>query len=706
MRQLRVFLHLAWVLPALAFAIGTAVLHRVAYAGAQEAIDHASRVAQEQALKLFETNAMLLQRMLDLLGDASDEEVLANGAQLHDRLRRMAAGLPQVQGLFVNGADAKALANSLVFPPPREIDYSDREYFSVHRDGRVGVFFTEQLRSRISGEPFFDMNQRRAYADGSFAGTVHVSLRPSYLTDFYAELAKSEPGLRFALFRSDGKLLARWPGTVTDGLRISESTVSALEAHGAELLQRGSSALDGTDQLRAFRRLAPYPLWVAASIDTSAVRAGWLANVAWLALLAVVVALTLVWVVRLAMLRTAREFDAAQQLDDETALRQRTEMALLQSQKLEALGRLTGGVAHDFNNLLMVINNNLFVYRSAHPELRNSAQLSAIERAISTGTKLTRQLLSFSRRQALVPERVDLKRRLPALIDLLTPVLGSRIVLNARAEDGAVINVDPAELELALINLAVNAKDSMPEGGQLTLLARLAANDEAGVPDQQGRFVVIEVADTGSGIAPEHLGRVFEPFFTTKTVAQGTGLGLSQVQALCTSAGGEARIESELGRGTRLLLYFPVAPLPEEAGDAAPSSGGLHVLDCRVLLVEDNDAVARTSSEVLRSMGCCVEHAVSADAALARLAADGPQIDVVVSDIEMSGTLDGVALAERIATTHPHIPVVLMTGYAARLEQAERLRFNVLPKPVAPAVLIDAIAKATAGAVRAEPRPV
>ena len=705
LRHLQIVVQLAWLLPLLAFAVVAALLYRQAFDDAQRVLDHNSRVAQEQALKLFETNSMLLQRMLDLLGDASDDDVLARGQQLHLRLKAMVAGLPQVQGLFVNGSDARALVTSVIHPAPRGIDYSDREYFTFHRLGKdSAVFFTEQLRSRISGEPFFDMSLRRSRADGTFAGTVHVSLKPSYLTDFYAELARSDPTLRFSLFRSDGKLLARWPDSVPAGAQVQRSVVDAPAAGPVRVSQRGPSPIDGVDRMRVLRRLTPYPLWVVASVTVADVQSRWLAGVGWLALATLIVTLTLVWMARIALLRTQREFDAAQQLDDETELRQRMEVALLQSQKLEALGRLTGGVAHDFNNLLMVVNNNLFVHRNHHPDVRDSPQLSAIERAVLTGTKLTRQLLSFSRLQALVPERIDLKERMPLLVELLTPVLGKEIALDASADDGLVIKVDPAELELALINLGVNAKDAMPAGGRLSLIARAADAGEIGRPAPNQPFVVLEVVDTGSGIAHELVGRVFEPFFTTKTVGQGTGLGLSQVQALCVSAGGHARIESEPGRGTRVLLYFPAADSEETPATSAPPASIVRHLGCNLLLVEDNDAVARASRDLLESLGCTVEHVTTAEAALARLALHDARIDVILSDIEMPGALDGIALAERVAERHPNVPVVLMTGYAARMQQAVRRRFEVLPKPVAPTALIDAVAKALAKATSEKTR--
>ena len=692
LRRLQFISQLAWLLPALSFLIIAAALYRQQFTGAQQAIDRASRIAQEHALKLFETNSMLLQRMLDLWGDASDEEIMARGPEFHERLKRMAADLPQVQGLFINGADARALANSLVYPPPRHIDYSDRESVRAHRSGDVGVFITEQLQSRISGEPFFDMSRRRNRSDGSYGGTVHVSLKPDYLTNFYAELAKSDRGLRFGVLREDGKMLARWPDE-SRGTPNAEN-VNWVRTAGVGMYE-DESPIDRGRRLQVFRQLAPYPLYVVASVNVADVQAAWLREIGWLALIAIPATLLLTWMARVAVLRTRNELDAAQKLDDETALRQRMEVALLQSQKLEALGRLTGGVAHDFNNLLMIINNSMYVHRHLHPGVSDSAQLAAIERAIAAGTKLTRQLLSFSRRQALLPERIDLRERLPSLLELLTPVLGKNIELKARVDsDLPLVKVDPAEFELALINIAMNAKDAMSHGGRLGVVARVSDATDPVKPRDDGRpYVVLEVTDTGSGIAPENVDRVFEPFFTTKPIGQGTGLGLSQVQSLCHAAGGMAHIESRPVGGTRVCLYFPAVD-----GDApsvtTPAERTPQQLKHHLLLVEDNEAVAKASRDVLESMGCTVEHVTTGEAALTRIAERNAGFAIVLSDIEMPGGLDGIALAEQIIDRYPQLPVLLMTGYAERLQQAHEHHFDVLPKPVDPRMLADAIVKA------------
>jgi signal transduction histidine kinase/ActR/RegA family two-component response regulator len=401
------------------------------------------------------------------------------------------------------------------------------------------------------------------------------------------------------------------------------------------------------------------------------------------------------WMSWLALRRTRQELHAAQSLDDERGRRQRVELALMQSQKLEAMGRLTGGVAHDFNNLLMVINSNLYVHRRLRPEVAESPQLAAIERAVGSGAKLTRQLLAFARKQALLPERMALQERLPALLDLLRPLLGSSVTLSCEvAPDTGPIEVDAAELELALINLALNARDAMRGTGELSVRARNALPGEP-EPGASGHFVVLEVVDTGPGFETATMARAFEPFFTTKPLGQGTGLGLSQVQALCQSAGGVAQIDNRLDGGARVRMHFKRAhagvdaPLPESA--ASPR------LACRLLLVEDNDAVAQATRALLESMGCAVHHVDSGAAAVQHLdTAAGNDIEVVLSDIEMPGDIDGIALAGQLLQRRPPVPVVLMTGYAVRLEQAVRGRLDVLPKPCSPTQLAEAIGNALA----------
>ncbi|MCC2674628.1 MAG: putative histidine kinase, hybrid [Ramlibacter sp.] len=368
---------------------------------------------------------------------------------------------------------------------------------------------------------------------------------------------------------------------------------------------------------------------------------------------------------------------------DALAEAEKAHQAVLQNQRLEALGQLTGGVAHDFNNLLMVVGNYAHLLRARRPELADTAEVAGIERAVDTGARLTRQLLAFARRQPVRPEPVDLHVRLPEIAGLLKASVGSRIQLTCEVAPGThAIQVDPAEFELALLNLAVNARDAMPEGGTL----RVAAGNDDG-----GRMVRIEVSDSGRGIPRELLEKVFEPFFTTKPVGHGTGLGLSQVYGLARQAGGDARIDSVEGQGTTVALLLPAlvdVPVPRAQDPQQPpqAAAGRN----RLLLVEDNEELAGVTSRVLESAGYAVTLAVHGDAARSVLDG-GATFDIVLSDIRMPGGTDGIALARWLREQHPQLPVVLMTGYTAELTQARALGLQVLPKPSAPAVILKAL---------------
>ena len=689
--RLRAVVVLAFALPLFVLFGTAAVLYRQAFVEAGGQLDAASRIAQEHALKMLETNEMVLARMLDLLGNASDAEVLARSAEVHEKLKDMARGLPQVQGLFMHGADSRSLGTSRVFPPPRDIDYSDREWYAVHRGGQgSGVFITEQLRSRATGEAIFDMSRRRVLPDGTYAGSVHISLRPEYLTAFWEEMAGSVRGLRVVVLRADGRLVARWPGGVTPGAAVAPSDpLMQRIAEGAWYGQHETlSPFDGATRVVAFRKLGQYPLYVAAAFDRAQVFAGWAVRVALIALFVVPLACALAWMAWVALKRTREELDAVQRLEEETARRSRTELALAQSQKLEVVGQLAGGVAHDFNNLLMIVTSNLHLLRR-HASPDAARHLAAMERAVGNGTRLTRQLLALSGRQALAPERVLLQDRLQALLALVRAALPGSIELEAQvAPDTAAIFVDVAELELALINLALNARDAMEGGGRLVVSARNAQDQ-----------VLLEVADSGHGIDPAVIGHVLEPFFTTKPAGKGTGLGLTQVQALCRSAGGKIEIASSPGKGTRVRLYF--ARAAADAGMEREASAGRRPagLECALLLVEDNDALAQATAAVLESLGCRVRRVENARAALK--AVEDQSFDIVLSDIEMPGRIDGIELALQLARRAPLLPVVLMSGYAARIEQARSIGLEVLSKPCSPTTLQGAIAQAIA----ATPKP-
>jgi PAS domain S-box-containing protein len=358
---------------------------------------------------------------------------------------------------------------------------------------------------------------------------------------------------------------------------------------------------------------------------------------------------------------------------------QRAHDQLAQAQKMEALGKLTGGVAHDFNNLLMVVSGQAQLLRKrVGDDDRALRSLDAIEASTRRGEDLTRHLLSFARRQRLRPESVALADRARSLQELLGASLPPTVQL--RVDFPAAlwpVEVDLSELELAILNLAVNARDAMPAGGELSIAAENRTVRAGEVEDLKGDFVAITVADTGVGIPADILPRVFDPFFTTKEVSKGTGLGLSQVYGFADQTGGRVTVRSELGEGTSFTLYLPCAeakPVEAPVEGEAPSVSG-----ARILVVEDNPEVAEVAAGLLEQLGHQVTVVGNAAAALAAVTnSDG--VDLVFSDVVMAGEMDGVGLARRLREIRPDLPVLLATGYSQAVERLGD-EFPVLRKP-------------------------
>ncbi len=375
--------------------------------------------------------------------------------------------------------------------------------------------------------------------------------------------------------------------------------------------------------------------------------------------------------------------DVSERRDAAERLR-RAQQQLAQSQKMEALGQLTGGVAHDFNNMLMVVSGNAETLRRRLSQAADLRAVEAIELAAARGESLTRQLLSFSRRQPLNPTVVHLRDRLSAFGDVLTSSARGDIKLTIDIRRTAwLVRVDITELELALVNLVVNARDAMPDGGTIRITAkntRLHADETS--EGLLGEFVALSVADTGCGVEPELLSKVFEPFFTTKQREQGTGLGLAQVYGFARQSGGTAAISSEPGKGATVTIYLPRSrslAVDGAAPDTVAAGAELQTGSETILLVEDNPEVDEVAGMLLEELGYHVVHADSAAAALSRLAS-GETVDLVFSDVVMPGDLDGVGLALRIKQDFPRLAVLLTSGYAKAANLAEA-GLPILRKP-------------------------
>lgn len=382
---------------------------------------------------------------------------------------------------------------------------------------------------------------------------------------------------------------------------------------------------------------------------------------------------------------------------EQVAARMKTEDALRQSQKLEAIGQLTGGVAHDFNNLLTVIRGAAeMLRRPGLAEDKRGRYIEAIADTADRAAKLTGQLLAFSRRQALKPKVFNAGQRIESLRDMLATVVGDRVELATETDcEACYVEADPSQFDTALVNVSVNARDAMEGVGTL----RIAMHPATSVPSVRGHagtdgeFVAISISDSGAGIPSDKLAQIFEPFFTTKAVGKGTGLGLSQVYGFAKQSGGEVTVESEVGQGTTFTLYLP--RVAAELGEATMAQGSADSEQGRghILVVEDNEQVGEFSTQLLAELGFETTWAPSAEAALQCVSENPHQFAAVFSDVVMPG-MNGVELGLEIRKREPELPVILTSGYSHVLAQEGSHGFELLQKPYSIEELTRALRRA------------
>jgi signal transduction histidine kinase/CheY-like chemotaxis protein len=381
--------------------------------------------------------------------------------------------------------------------------------------------------------------------------------------------------------------------------------------------------------------------------------------------------------------------DITQQLKQEEALRQ--------AQRMDALGQLTGGIAHDFNNLLTVIMGSHELFEASRdPEQARECVRNANE-AAEMGARLTGRLLSFSRQRKLEPVALDLNEQILGMMDLLRRSIGETVsVSTSLARSLGTICVDPSEIENAVLNLAINARDAMPRGGRLALETEdisLSPDDCVAYWLSPGQYVRLSISDTGSGMPPEVVARAFEPFFTTKPPGRGTGLGLASVYGFVKQSGGNAQIYSEPGRGTTVNLYLPVVAPQETVVDSGSDKEANAAAGETVLVVEDNPEVRKLSLRRLALLGYRVVEADNGPAALALLDA-GTEIDLIFSDVVMPGGMTGYELAHHAKQHLPAVKVLLTSGYDAEVASAQDTtgsELRVLRKPYKQADLARAL---------------
>ena len=665
-------------LPLALFVFASAVSWVSIRETADREIERALDVAHEHALKVFETIDRSLSEMAEIVRDVPDADIVAREQLLHLRLKQLVASLPQVKSAWIFDARGHALVNSLVVPAP-EIDFSDRDYFKAHAASDIGTYIGEALKPRppYQGAAFFGVSRRRPSEDGSFAGVLQASVFPEYFENYYARIGR-EPGSYFALGRTDGTVLARFPTVDRDIHFDPKGPIGKLIASPTDGLITVTSPTDGLERRLGYRRLAEYPIYVGAGLETSAIHARWLSTMGQHLIFGAPATALLFALLGLALRRTRH-------LHFEAEKRQVAEEALKHGQRLEALGQLTGGVAHDFNNLLTVIRASVDLLRRPDlPEPRRLRYIEAISDTVTRAAKLTAQLLAFARRQTLKPEVFEVGRSVQTLAEMIGTLIGSRIeIVILGPDEPCFINADAGQFETAIINMAVNARDAIEGRGRLTIAVGMAASLHNAAPLSQNPYgyVAVSVADTGSGIPPDQFERIFEPFFTTKQAGHGTGLGLSQVFGFARQSGGEVVVASEVGKGSVFTLYLPRTAgsgksrqMPAADAPAIAGSG------MSVLVVEDNAEVGQFATDALADLGYTTRLVGSGAHALEVLAVGADCFDVVFTDVVMPG-MTGLELTQEIRRRYADLPVVLTSGYSHVLSEHGSYGFELLQKP-------------------------
>jgi signal transduction histidine kinase len=705
---------LSILLPWIIFALAAWQNRASVLTEAETRVEKSVRTLLEHSLKVFETHRLTIDRInerLRTLNWNDDAERLS----LHRMLKQLQDDLDQIATITITDSEGRLRASSRIHPINPEISFADRDWFSALRERPLSRLFVGQTYvGRQSGQAVFNVADRVAAAADVFDGAIAISVDRAYFERYYSSI-ESLLDHNVFLVRADGVVLARVPRTDVQRLPESAPLLARIRRGERNGLYVSVSQVDGVERIIGFAAVDPYPVIVGFGVSKASVLAVWWRNVLSYGALAAFSSLALLWLswIVARQFRSEREISerlevALGQLRSEMVQRAEVEEKFRQSQKMDALGRLTGGIAHDFNNLLTVIMGSMDLLRKRltqnDPSVRRLVDHTSD--AAQRAATLTQRLLAFSRQQPLEPKVVDANKLVSGMSDLLYRTLGENIEIETVLGAGLWrASVDPHELEHAILNLAVNARDAMPDGGRLTIETANANLDAAYAERQRdvkpGQYIMIAVSDTGTGMSPDVAARAFDPFFTTKAAGKGTGLGLSQVYGFVKQSGGHASIYSETGHGTVLKLYLPRTAAPETASlPAAPAvEPAAHFADAKILVVEDDAAVRAFSAQVLTEAGFRVVQAADGDEGL-RALAEHPDLQLLFTDVVLTGSMNGRGLANEAEKLRPELPVLFTTGYTAnaivhhgRLDEG----VNLIGKPFSATALLTKVNEVLTG---------
>jgi two-component system, NtrC family, sensor kinase len=659
--SLRLMMIACATLPASLFAYASWTNYESAFAVADANIARSLDIAVGHAQAVFQSTIVTINSVEQITRARSSESMRMEESELNQRLKEMRAAIPDIESIWLFDSDGRPIASSLLIPVPPDLDVSTSEFFTRQRDARAPIFIGTVFMPQATTRSIFPISMRRIDDTGNFMGVIEISIQPSAFESFFASIARGTTA-SLTLIREDGSILARYPLPATIGIKLEPTsgfaTVTAESQEGGRFT--AVSAVDHIERRFALRKLPGFPVYVAASLAMDDIRRGWLMTMASHLVFGVPATVLLIALVLLALRRTKAFYAEAES-------RQALEANLRQSQKMDAVGQLTGGIAHDFNNLLTIIIGNLQMALKREPDAKVQRMLSNALSGAERAATLTKRLLSFSRRQPLDPRIVDANRLIAGLSDLLNRTLGERVSIETVASAGLwQTEVDTAELESSIINLAINARDAMSEGGKLTIETGNAFLDEEYCKIfkdlKPGQYVMISVTDTGCGMPSEIADKATEPFFTTKPAGEGTGLGLSQVYGFVKQSGGHLRIYSEPGEGTTIRMYLPRCL--SSARELAPAAQGQALQQGSgetILVVEDDPDVRAYVVEALSGVGYRVVEAGDAEAALSVFS--NTEIQLLLTDVVMPG-MNGRTLADIVKQSHPDVKTLFMTGYS------------------------------------------
>jgi two-component system NtrC family sensor kinase len=534
-------------------------------------------------LSAFRIYPMVLSWVAERIG-GRDWVQIGSDPELHRFLANLET-LPQIDAVWIVDAGGQIRVGGRFFPVPAKAGMSGDDAFMAQREGDAGVFVGRKHLDPLTRHPVFDISRRLTASDGGFGGAIIVSANPRYFHDFYSKIS-NEKDFVACLLRTDGAVLAGFPDNrMPRDFDPHSALMQAIASAGESSAFRAASVQDGTVRIYSVHRLSGFPVAVIFGLPARDALPAWRANLVNYLLFAVPASLALFAMTWLATRQIRRERIAswrwqttARRLRREMNRRAQAEAELRQAQKIEALGQLTGGVAHDFNNLLAVLQGCLEMLSGRQSDRRLQMRVELALETVERGVSLTRQLLAFARHQPAAVMALDLNAQLRGMTELLARSVGGGITIETDlAPDLWPVDADPTRFELVVINLAINARDAMPNGGRLWIrTANRDAPPGGGRDDADRRgFVVLEISDTGTGMPAEVAARAFEPFFTTKEPGKGTGLGLSMAAEFARQSGGSASIESEIGRGTTVTLLLRRSLSPTAAASSAdPRAGG------------------------------------------------------------------------------------------------------------------------------------